>query len=238
MPSPLPAPAALGQTSGPGVGLQLVNTSGHAGRLLFVGWRDLHAGKSDGDVVWYSDDGGATYALGATFESGWSEAQLAETTNGSIIAILRNYGEPPRLGRGIALSNDGGATFGPIRHSTNLTVNDTCQASLLRAPANGRIYFSAPRVECMTRDCTIEGRAEGVVRSSADGIHWSATEHVLNISGVDVAHGKSFGYSCLTRVRTPGFVGLLYEAWVGGWTHANGHKSGVDLVFTMVPLEL
>ena len=104
-----------------------------------------------------------------------------------------------------------------------------CQASVLRSIANSRVYFSAPRVESRT-----EGRADGVVRSSVDGVHWSATEHVQNVSSVDPAHGNSFGYSCLTQVRTPGFLGLLYEAWVGGWP---GHKTGVDLVFTMIPLD-
>ena len=48
-------------------------------------------GSADGDVVWYSDDGGSTYALAAgghsQFAGGWSEAQMAESSDGSVVAV-------------------------------------------------------------------------------------------------------------------------------------------------------
>lgn len=218
LPAPLPAPAAIGQTSGPGVGLQLAsNVTGHAGRLLFMGWRDLGKGRTDGDVVWYSDDGGRSYSLGRhPFPSGWSEAQLAETRNGSVVAVFRNTNLRPGSGRGLALSTDGGLTFGPIVADPNLTTNATCQASILAAPS-GTVLFSAPATEARVR-------AHGVVRSSSDGVHWSA-EGEFNVTG---AH-EPFGYSCLTRVPDERFVGLLYERWEAPGT-------SVELVFTLVPV--
>ena len=111
--------------TGPGVGIQLSSTNTHApGRLLFIG----HAGAYVQDYVFYSDDHGESYSFSKTATPGNSllkmdEAQLVELENGNVLANMRNSmaqenatpGAAGAVGvhyRGVALSTDGGSSFG------------------------------------------------------------------------------------------------------------------------------
>lgn len=72
---------------GPGVGLRLSDSNPyHPGRLLFIG----HCGAYVDDVVWYSDDNGATYSMASTNFTHMDEAQLVETPSGAVIANVRS----------------------------------------------------------------------------------------------------------------------------------------------------
>ena len=221
--SPVALPDGLGLNAaeaGPGLGLQL--SSGlHAGRLLFSGWRDQRLGTADGELVWFSDDGGKTFAAAPPFEGGFAEGQLAQTRNGTVVAVLRiNEGSlQATKGRGVAVSTDGGATFSPVRFEANLR-GVPCQASVKMSRENQRVYFSAPS--------SLTNRTRGVVRSSADGLDWSDNES----SWWHVTEGDiGFGYSSITDLAaTSGHLGLLWELQTVG-THLP-----TSLAFSLVPL--
>ena len=100
--------------------------------------------------------------------------------------------------RGVALSNDGGASWGECLDDPTL-IEPVCQASLLRhswgeAGDKSRLLFSNP--------ASTTARDHLTVRISFDeGATWPIAHEV---------HASSSAYSCLTRLRD-GSVGLLYE---------------------------
>jgi hypothetical protein len=107
------------------------------------------------------------------------------------------------LGRGVAISNDGGDTFGPISYDSRLLA-PICQASIVSF--GGATYFSNPSSD--------RGRNHLTVKKSTDNTATWAKSLLIEA-------GSSAGYSCLVKgaieeggkASTDG--GLLYEA-VGG----------------------
>ena len=82
-----------------------------------------------GDQLLLSDDHGRTYSPSyALNRSTMNEVQLAQVGNGSVLAVMRNRMEGHR--QAVAISNDGGESFGPIRAHPQL-VTPTCQGSVL-----------------------------------------------------------------------------------------------------------
>ncbi len=190
--------------SGPGVGIQLRHGR-FAGRLLvpfnegpFELWKIY---------VVYSDDGGATWTMGAVAPGGTidvpgkgkrstvNEAQIVELADGSIRMNARRWAGVPV--RKTCLSRDGGASWSPVEDAPELA-DPSCMASILRVSdsADGepsRILFSGPEGV---------GRRRGTVFLSTDeGRSWPVKR---------VLHNGGFGYSCLTKT-TEGAVGCLYE---------------------------
>ena len=218
--TPAALPVALGldrAETGPGRALQLSRPP-HSGRLIFSGWRDQKLGEKEGEIVFYSDDGGSTFAAAPSFAGGGAEAQLAESSNGTVIAMFRinQDGDQSSKGRLLASSVDGGAHFSPARFDADLR-SVPCQASILRSKESGRVYYSAPS--------DLKLRKLGLVRSSPNGLDWS------NRSGSAVTEGgQGFGYSSLTEVRAAGVLGLLWEKQVVG-TH-----QPTELAFSHIPL--
>jgi len=70
--------------------------------------------------VWYSDDGGKTYNLSETVMEKMDEAQLVELANGSVMANMRNDHLSSCDCRAVAISNDGGKSFGSITYDSTL----------------------------------------------------------------------------------------------------------------------
>ena len=89
-----------------------------------------------------------------------------ELPDGRVMANMRNDHLTSCKCRGIAVSNDGGASFGDVQFDPTL-VSPVCMASILRAK-DGNIYFANP---ASTTD-----RVNGTLRRSADGTHWSASQ--------------------------------------------------------------
>ena len=114
--------------TGPGVGIQLSN-----GRLIIP---CDHKEPTANGVVWrahviYSDDHGKSWQLGGTVGPQCNECQAAELSDGRVMLNIRSYrGNHRRL---VAISSDGGRTFGPLYEDAAL-VEPVCQASLLRWP--------------------------------------------------------------------------------------------------------
>ena len=192
--------------TGPGVGIQLEHGP-HAGRLVVP--CDYVAiggglGKSNSMVI-FSDDHGATWKLGGQPPlHGFNESQVVELPGGRLLLNMRNMtpprGETGHLNRGIALSDDGGATFGPARFDPTL-IEPRCQGSILRYcwPEQGksRIFFCNP--------ASTRRREALTVRLSYDE---AATWPVSKV----IVAGPA-GYSSLVALGD-GSIGLLYEAGV------------------------
>ena len=106
------------------------------------------------------------------------EAALTQLSNGSVLLNMRHTASKT-MGRAIAVSNEGGSTFGPIHYDPKL-ISPVCQASITTI---GKItYFSNP--------ASTTGREKTTVRRSLDNAQtWS--------SSVVIESGKSAGYSCL-----------------------------------------
>ncbi len=72
------------------------------------------------DVVWYSDDGGKSYQLSTPLLEKMDEAQLVELPGGIVMANMRNNHVTSCKCRAIAISTDGGKTFGNITYDPTL----------------------------------------------------------------------------------------------------------------------
>ena len=184
--------AAAGAMPGPGTALQLAAGGGAAGRLLVAS----HHGAYTRDYVTLSDDGGASWRTAARPFAGMDEAALTQLPNGSVLLNMRHKQSPSR-GRAVAVSHDGGMTFGPLTYDPAL-VSPVCQASIVSF--GNATYFSNP--------ASTSGRDHLSIRKSTDSAA-SWTSQLL------VQAAASAGYSCLVKGALRGHAdsgGLLYEA--------------------------
>ena len=185
-----------GSLVGPGSGIQL--TAGPwQGRILFAG----HWGVYNATQVWYSDDGGVTYWLSKDIFSRFDESQLVELDDGKVQINMRNVLSRHKCNcRGVAVSIDGGVSFGRVRFDDAL-ISPVCQASLARI--NGHVYFANPQHTWR--------RANGRIKvSDDDGVTW--TEHASLTNG---GPRGSFDYSAMVQHA------LHDDASKGGilWSH-------------------
>lgn len=191
--------------TGPGVGIQLAGGP-HAGRLAIpCDHRERLGGKWVMlSHVFYSDDHGRSWQLGGSVARHTDECQIVEMAGGTLMINMRNYwgrtGKRPERDkmRAVAVSRDGGATWGPLRFDKTL-VEPICQASFLRysTSANGgrnRLLFANP--------ASPKTRQRLTIRLSYDeGRRWPVAR---------VLHRGPSAYSSLA-VLPDGTVGCLYE---------------------------
>jgi sialidase-1 len=200
--------------TGPGVGIQIEHGA-HAGRLVIPCDHVIRGGGPDaGNAhVIYSDDHGATWRIGGEPpERRYNESQVVELEDGSVMLNMRNARVGKRAaspdGRGVAVSTDGGATFGPA-HADSALPEPICQGSILRhswkdGGTPGTILFANP--------ASVTKRVRMTVRvSKDDGKTWPVERVIWD--------GFS-AYSCLVNLPG-GDVGLLYEA---------GEKKGYERI--------
>ncbi|MDT0306417.1 sialidase family protein [Streptomyces sp. DSM 44917] len=195
---------------GPGHGVQL-RRGPHAGRLVVPGDHDTAEGRS-GAQLYYSDDGGATWRLGAVYETDSErpnpgELTLAELVDGSLYVNARSSAPGPGAHRLAASSRDGGESFtaegfAPVPALETPPVS----ASLLRLSATdegdprNRLLLSAPSLS--GADSSARRRTLTIRSSYDEGVTWQEARAVIN-------PGRA-GYSDLTLLPT-GEIGLLYE---------------------------
>lgn len=177
-----------GAMNGPGNAIQL-----KSGRLFFGG----HMGAYQKDVTWWSDDHGKTYTVNKQELMKMDEIAMVELTNGSVMLNMRNNHANPCKCRAVAISNDGGLTFGKI-HYDPVLISPVCQASIVRV--GDEIHFSNP--------ASTSGRVDMTVRKSLDnGITWKSSLLIWAAGGP--------GYSNLVEGglggEHQGFGGLLFE---------------------------
>ena len=182
--------------TGPGVGIQL-ERGPHKGRLL------IPCDHSDHDygghpyrshTIW-TDDAGKTWHRSPGIGDKNNECQAVELTDGTVLMNMRSY-RSKKL-RAIALSSDGGATWGKTAQDETL-IEPVCQASILRYTAQprhakNRILFSNP---------ASHSRDKMTVRLSYDeGKTWPVTK---------LLYGPSAAYSCLV-VLPDLSIGCFFE---------------------------
>ncbi|MDR3698167.1 MAG: sialidase family protein [Candidatus Sulfopaludibacter sp.] len=137
----------------------------------------------------YSDDAGKTWRIGAAIGPGTDESKCVELSGGVILQNMRNG--PTRA---IALSNDGGVTFGPVTHD-NALIDPTCNAGITR-------YLHKHRDLLLFTNAASTKRENLTLKISADqGKTW-ITSRVL--------HGGPAAYSTVLALRDRS-VAVMYE---------------------------
>lgn len=187
--------------TGPGIGIQIKHGP-HAGRLVIPCDYGLHSGTGPGNAhVIYSDDHGKTWHIGGEpTNHAYNESQIVELADGVIELNMRNLGRGKNSAtqRGLALSTDGGETFGEGKPDDTL-VEPKCQGSIFRYswPEDGksRLLFSNPASATERKLMTVRA-------SYDDGKTWPVQKLI---------YAGWTGYSCLTKLPD-GSIGLFYEA--------------------------
>ncbi len=185
---------------------------------MMVAMRHDCCGAVRASFVVYSDDGGSTWTAGAKmvllpqYGGGWTEAEVAELHNGSVLLSSRNFyglssGQGPRL---FARSDDGGATWAANWSAGADLPDPYCEASILGEPSSGALYFGNPS--------NGRSRANFSIHVSHDGGRTWPTSTVVYPGGA--------AYSDLAFTRN-GSLAVLFEK--------DGYNS---VAFGVVPLPL
>ena len=186
------APDWTWYATGPGVGIQI-----RSGRIVVPG---NHAEAKSGihrSHLFFSDDGGASWTLGASSDPGTNESQVVELADGGLLLNMRNHPPKPENFRMIARSADGGRTLSSAVPDRAL-VEPPAQASLLRLSTardrdRNRLIFANP---------ASTARERMTVRVSDDeGATWAVSR---------VLHEGPAAYSSLV-VLPDRTIGLLFE---------------------------
>ena len=137
------APDWTWYATGPGVGIQT-----RAGRLVIPA---NHAEAKTGthhSHLFFSDDNGQSWSLGASADPGTNESQVVELADGRLMLSMRNHPPKPENFRMIASSDDGGRTLSSAVPDRAL-IEPPAQASLLRFTTakvqdRNRLLFANP----------------------------------------------------------------------------------------------
>eukprot|EP00947_MAST-08B_sp_MAST-8B-sp1_P004166 g4166.t1 len=204
-PVPLNTTGPANTTWGGGLASGIMLTTGpHAGRLLVALRHDCGCSTNKASFVVYSDDHGRTWAGGQPMEllpqygGGWTECEVAELKNGSVLMTSRNFygrnsGQGPRL---FARSDDGGASWA-ANWSAGVELPDPyCEGSILSDPTveDGAVFFGNP---------SSHGRYNMSVHVSRDGGR-SWPQSVVVYPG-----GSAYSDMAFTRNKTA--VAVLFE---------------------------
>ncbi len=189
--------------TGPGVGIQLRHGR-DKGRLIIPcdHSEKVKSRLAQHSHVFFSDDHGKTWKLGATVAPFTDECQVVELKDGELLINMRNYwgrdgGQPQRGNkRALAWSKDGGETWSDLEFDKTL-IEPICQASLHRftdARGKHRLLFSNP--------ASTDQRQRLTVRLSYDeGKTWPISK---------VLYDGPAAYSCLAYLPD-GSIACLYE---------------------------
>jgi sialidase-1 len=186
------APDWTWYATGPGVGIQTAS-----GRLVIPA---NHAEAKTGihrSHLFFSDDRGRSWTLGASSEAGTNESQVVELADGRLLMNMRNHPPKPENFRVTATSADGGKTLSEAKADRTL-IEPPAQASLLRfstakAQDRDRLLFANP---------ASKARERMTVRLSYDeGQSWPVSR---------VLHEGPAAYSSLV-VLPDRTIGLLFE---------------------------
>ncbi|MFT5153018.1 MAG: sialidase-1 [Planctomycetota bacterium] len=184
---------------GPGIGIQK-RYAPHAGRLIMP----FNQGPNPNWTVYavYSDDGGSSWAWGATSDDSQTpgtgnEVQIVELTDGSL--LLNSRSNAGTQHRKTATSFDGGETWTPLADEPQL-VEPRCMASVLRYtdPSDGhhapRLLYAGPNSQT--------SRVNGTIHLSYDeGQNWTTSK---------LLRPGFYAYSVLTALAS-GEIGVLFE---------------------------
>lgn len=181
-----------------GEGIQL-RYGEHAGRLVQQYTFLTLSGVMQAVSV-YSDDHGATWQAGTAFGTGMDENKVVELSNGDL--MVNSRASDGTRARKIAISTDGGETYGPVRVDSSL-IDPNNNAAITRAYPDAPEGSAQARMLLFTNAATTGGRSNGTVKLSYDdGATWSTAK---------VFEPGSMSYSTITPLDEPGTYGILFE---------------------------
>ena len=191
----------------PGRGLQLSDRHPYApGRLIFVA--QVGTGRSTlGDVVYYTDDGGATWDRSPTIIKDGNEAQIVELMNGTLLMNARIEVSGVVRERLFATSDDGGETWsqGTLRRDL---LAASCMGSFLAVPGQS----AQQQLLLYSHPASLEGRVNGTVWASSDEGTTFAPRFAVSLDDPSTP----FAYSCMSDTFEPRITGLAYETGAAG----------------------
>jgi sialidase-1 len=175
--------------TGPCHGIQL-----QSGRLVIPANHGMRGGSQTHMIL--SDDHGQTWRVGGSAMVGTNETSIAELPGNRVYSNMRISGHKNGMPycRRVAVSDDGGETFGPTEFDHDL-IGSICEASVLSFQHNGKhlLLISNPKSQ---------RRERMTVRASTDeGKTWT--------DGLRIYEGSS-AYSDLVQVDDQ-TIGLLFE---------------------------
>ena len=149
----------------------VISRGPHSGRQLYMLPRESYGGE----VVAYSDDKGDSWSVSPSlFSPGLDESNVAQTSNGSLFAVMRNcFTKAGGVAHGCSLetNDDGQLSAGPSAHRVAVSVSNdggqfwtkprlhsdlvtpTCQSSLLQY--GDTLLFVGPRSETSRSNLTV-----------------------------------------------------------------------------------
>ena len=177
--------------TGPGNGIQLTD-----GRLVIPCDHKVAGTHAYCSHVIYSDDDGKTWKIGGSAGPETNESAVVQLADSSLLLNMRSYAGKHQ--RAIALSRDGGLTWGPVRLDPAL-IEPVCQASMVRytlarEAGKNRLLFSNPADTAHRDRMTVR-------LSYNEGKTWPVSRLV---------YAGPSAYSSLA-VLQDGTIGLLYE---------------------------
>lgn len=180
-----------------GQGIQL-KYGEHAGRLIQQ-YTIINAAGQFQAVSIYSDDHGQTWRSGEPVGVGMDENKTVELSDGR---VMLNSRDSYRSGyRKVAISEDGGVTYGEVTLDTELP-DPTNNASIIRAYPNAEQGSQQARVLLFSNAGSQSGRVNGTVRASCDdGQTWPIAK---------VFQEGEMAYSTMATLPS-GNIGMLYE---------------------------
>ncbi len=146
--------------TGPGHGIQMNN-----GRLVIPCWADAtpKLGEVQLSYVFYSDDAGANWKVGAPLDANASdECEVVELANGDLYINARSRQRKRK--RAVSFSKDGGETWSPVKFDSRLP-EPSCQGAVHRLTSTGK--FQKNRVLLATA-ANPNARSQMTVRVSYD----------------------------------------------------------------------
>lgn len=193
-----PDPGWRSRFASSGQGIQL-KYGPHAGRLLQQ-FLIINTPWNFQSVSVYSDDHGQTWQAGEPMGTGMDENKTVELSDGRIMLNSRDSSGSGY--RKVAISDDGGVTYGEVTIDTELP-DPTNNASIVRAFPNAEQGSDRAKVLLFSNAASQKGRTNGTVRASCDdGQTWPIAK-AFRPSG-------TMSYSTLATLPD-GNVGLLYE---------------------------
>lgn len=203
----------LGEFASSGEGIQL-QYGPHRGRLIqqFAGTIIQPDGsKTIQAYSVYSDDHGKSWHMGTPVGTAMDENKVVELSNGDV--ILNSRDSAGGGGRKVAISHDGGATYGPVSYDHAVT-DPRNNASIARMfPDAPEGSADAAKLLFSNADNPPFARINGTIRYSCNnGATWSTSRAF--------APGLPTSYSTVTALGN-GRYGVLYEGTGNAITFAS-----------------